>query len=230
MKKIISFGLWGKNKCYNYGAIENVILAKKLYSDWICYIFYNNTCITKVIEQLKTYDNVRLIKINNNDLLSFNMFWRFSPAFEKDNIVIIRDTDSRLNIKEKTAVDEFLKSDKDFHIMRDHKLHTQCIMGGMWGCKNNILVPYKKQFYDYLKIGKKYSGINQDQYWLRVIIYPNIVNNSIIHDDIYKREKHSMKFPITNYKGYVGEEIFYCSETCKIFKENNKFFYKKRNT
>ena len=38
--------------------------------------------------------------------------------------MLSRDCDSRLNKREKLAVDELLKSDKNFHIMRDHPWHN----------------------------------------------------------------------------------------------------------
>ena len=67
------------------------------------------------------------------------MFWRFLAADHLSDIVLSRDTDSRLNKREKAAVDEWLNSDKDFHIMRDHPYHATEILGGMWGCRNGIL-------------------------------------------------------------------------------------------
>ena len=62
------------------------------------------------------------------------MFWRFEPAGEEDvDVMISRDTDSRLNLREKFAVEEWLESDKGFHIMRDHPHHGYPVLGGMWG-------------------------------------------------------------------------------------------------
>ena len=49
--------------------------------------------------------------------------------------MIVRDTDSRLGIREKLAVDEWLDSGKKLHIMRDHPYHRVPMLGGMWGCR-----------------------------------------------------------------------------------------------
>ena len=46
-----------------------------------------------------------------------------------------RDLDSRLNDREQAAVQEWLNSKKEFHIMRDHPMHGWPILGGLWGCK-----------------------------------------------------------------------------------------------
>ena len=42
MKKIISFSLWGNNKGYYDGAVKNILLAQKIYPDWICRFYCAN--------------------------------------------------------------------------------------------------------------------------------------------------------------------------------------------
>ena len=65
------------------------------------------------------------------------LFWRFYPASDPDVAVMVsRDTDSRLTARERAAVDEWLASDRDFHVMRDHPEHDVSILGGMWGVRN----------------------------------------------------------------------------------------------
>ena len=71
--------------------------------------------------------------------------WRFDPLFEEDvEIVIVRDVDSQISMREKVAVDEWLKSGKKFHIMRDHKYHGRKylpgrILSGMFGVRDGYL-------------------------------------------------------------------------------------------
>jgi len=43
MKKVISFSLWGNIKLYTIGTVKNAILAKKIFPDWIVYVYYDNT-------------------------------------------------------------------------------------------------------------------------------------------------------------------------------------------
>ena len=52
--------------------------------------------------------------------------------------MISRDADSRLSLREKEAVEKWINSDKDFHIMRDHPHHYYPILGGTWGFKNYV--------------------------------------------------------------------------------------------
>ena len=46
-----------------------------------------------------------------------------------------RDLDSRFSEREKAATEEWLRSNKEFHFMRDHPYHGSVILAGCWGCK-----------------------------------------------------------------------------------------------
>jgi len=89
--------------------------------------------------------NTKII-LKTGDLLKCKpMCWRFE-AIDDDNVEVMmpRDTDTRIFLREKMAVDEWLKSDKIIHIMRDHHLyHNQKIFGGMFGIKKNNSITFK---------------------------------------------------------------------------------------
>ena len=216
-KKLICFSLWGTHEFYNYGALENALIAKDIYPGWICrYYYLENGCDVRIIEQLRKLDNVELIEMKGIDTNN-NMFWRFDPAFsEKDVIMISRDTDSRLNQREKVAVDKWLESDKDFHIMRDHPHHTAQIMGGMWGSRNNILFPLKEQYESFVKNGNR--GADQD--FLKQTVYPHVQNNVMIHASHYRIETNCMDMPKIQIEGnFVGAYVRNASQTFKILGE-----------
>ena len=48
---------------------------------------------------------------------------------------VSRDLDSLFSLREQAAVEEWLKSDKVLHIMRDHPAQMEVILGGLWGTK-----------------------------------------------------------------------------------------------
>ena len=186
--KVISYSLWGKNDVYNYGALENSLLAKKIFPDFMVKIFHDDTCNNEILKKISELDNVILINLTNNERLKKmnKMMWRFIPAFDKDTeIYLCRDLDSYLNDRDKQLVNEWLNTNYDFHIIRDHPKHTNEIMGCGWGCRNSILNKFENEFYSYDKIPEKISnrptGFNMDQLFLREIIYPNIIKKSLIH-------------------------------------------------
>ena len=196
INKIISFSLWGDIPKYTIGAIRNAELAKIIYPDWKVVMHIGNNVPFHIVAKLITLD-VSIIPYNSGSWNS--MFWRFYSA-DSNDIVISRDTDSRLNAREKSAVDEWLNSDKDFHIMRDHPYHATAILGGMWGCRNGILRGITEMIDGY--DSKEYNDQYQvDQNFLREIIYPLVRNKSMVHDEFFENKP----FPATrNANEYVG--------------------------
>lgn len=176
--KVISFCLYGNDPKYCQGAIENCKLAKHIYPDWICRFYISKDVNIKYISEILNYDNVEIFlmnKIENHN----SMFWRFLPISDGIvDVMISRDCDSRLCMREKYAVDEWLKSDKGFHIMRDHPLHTFKIMGGMFGVKKDCI----KNFSEIIKRFNKQNQYNCDQFFLQDCIYPLIESNCMVHD------------------------------------------------
>lgn len=203
MNKVISYTLWGNNPKYTVGAIENARLREKIYPDWTSVFFIGQDVSYETIKILSGIDSTKIInmKVNGNWA---GMFWRFLPSLDEAiDIMVSRDTDSRISIREKMAVDEWLLSDKDFHIMRDHPFHNTAILGGMWGSRNGILK----------KIGINFDIDSQGDYWqvdqdfLRSIVYPKIINNCISHDPYnHMNEFFRKEFPTARInQEFVGE-------------------------
>jgi len=200
MKKIISFSLWGENTKYTIGALRNAELANDIYPDWVCRFYIGKSVPNDIIDELNKMKNTEVIFMDEQGDWT-GMFWRFY-ACEDSDVMISRDTDSRLSMREKYAVDEWLNSDKDFHIMRDHPYHRTEILGGMWGCRNGILKNIKSLINEYVK-GNFWQV---DQNFLKEKIYPIIKNNSLIHDSFLSFEKQKKQFPTERInKEFVGD-------------------------
>lgn len=189
MKKIISFSLWGDNPTYTIGAIRNAELAKEIYPDWMCRYYVGKSTPSKTIQKLIEFDNTEVFIMNEPGNWT-GMFWRFYAASDQNvDIMISRDTDSRLGKREKAAVDEWLASDKDFHIMRDHPYHATQILGGMWGVRNKLLLGMTTAIKEYTK-GDFWQV---DQNFLKERVYPVIINNSITHDEFFDKKPFPTK-------------------------------------
>lgn len=185
-QKIISFSLWGDNPKYTIGAIKNAQLSPIIYPGWICRFYVAQTVPSDIIAQLLKYDHVEVVKLNCQQDWEASL-WRFYPADETNvSIMICRDTDSRLNLREKAAVEAWIKSDLPVHIMRDHPLHFSPIMAGMWGVKKGVFQDIKGMIELYLKnINYQYIVYGIDQRFLANIIYPLVQNRSLIHDEFF---------------------------------------------
>jgi len=97
-------------------------------------MYYDKTVPSKTIDKLKSYRYVTMINMTNNSITN-EMSWRFLVASDPNiERYVIRYIDSRLSRREKLAVDEWIASGKQFHVMRDHPSHSNYAMrGGMWG-------------------------------------------------------------------------------------------------
>lgn len=196
--KIISFSLWGNNPKYTIGAIKNAEIATDIYPDWKCKFFIGESVPKSIIDELSKFDNT-IIEHKKEIGNWTSMFWRFETSYDPSiDISIFRDTDSRLNLREKYAVAEWLESDKTFHIMRDHPYHGFPILGGMWGFKQNLTYPMK----DLLQSFGKADRYGTDYEFFINSLYPLIKDDKIVHDPFF--EKKSFPKP-RNGLEFVGQ-------------------------
>jgi hypothetical protein len=200
MKKIIAFSLWGDNPKYTVGLIKNLDLAKEIYPGWICRVYCGKSVPENIISEIEKRDNKELIIMDEQGDWE-GMFWRFFAAEDAD-IMISRDSDSRLNNREKAAVEQWIKSDKNFHIMRDHPYHATEILGGMWGVKSPILKNIRNMIKEYSK-GNFYQV---DQNFLREKVYPLVKHNAMVHDEFFEKKPFPMPREGLEFVGKVFDE------------------------
>ena len=202
MKKVIAFALWGDLPIYVYGIFQNIRLAQRFYPDWICRFYVSEDCSKKIVNRIKEFGaEVRFEKWNK-----VKYFWRLKVILDRTvDKFMIRDTDSRIGMREKIAVQAWEKSDKAVHIMRDHKRHTMNIMGGMWaGDRKEFLrlADFKKRYDRYIerlltgwrprtKMAKELSC----QAFLNKDIYPKVKDDALVHTSVPKRSDTDLPFP-----------------------------------
>lgn len=210
MKNIVAFSLWGDHPMYWLGALQNIELVDKFYPGFISRFYIDKSSRTDLIESIKE-KNVEVVLVDSKD--SFHgMFWRFFASEELDvNIFLSRDCDSRISEREVEAVKEWLNSDKDFHIMRDHPYHTVPILGGMWGCRNGLMrkIELSRLINEWTNFERK--GVDQD--FLANRVYPLIYKTAFEHSEFNLRFYNDIKsFPTLreNFE-FVGD----------VFDENN---------
>lgn len=234
MVKVISFSLWGDNNvkhcsCNDYfiGAIKNAKLALKIYPDFECWFYiHKETVPENIINELKNISNTKII-FKYGDLNKIKpMTWRFESIDDPEvEINLSRDTDTRFLLREKLAVQEWIKSDKIFHIMRDHPHHTFCILGGMFGVKKNNIIKSWKNLID--TTITQNTNRDYDQTFLKNIIYPKILNYCFVHSsfNIFKNEYYK-PFPISycdkflHVGGYVYQDDSLSIEHTNILKKS----------
>ncbi|MGZ0187411.1 MAG: tetratricopeptide repeat protein, partial [Alphaproteobacteria bacterium] len=117
-ENIIAFSLFGSGNRYQQGMIRNAEAAPHIYPGWRLRVYCSEDQPSDLVERLKSLGaEVRRFPAPARPV--DGLFWRFQVI--EDLAVrrfLIRDADSVINVRERVAVDEWLASDKPFHVMR----------------------------------------------------------------------------------------------------------------
>lgn len=173
---IISYSLWGENPKYIIGAHKNIELAEKYFPDWKVRIYLSTKTPFKTNKE-----NVQIV-MKEQKSSQDGCFWRFE-ACDSDDVVIVRDLDDRLSERHKFVVDEWLSSDKNLHIIRDHPNHVYPIMAGLWGSRNGML----KGLNSRIESWENKDYYTCDQIFLQQTLYNSVfMQNTMVHDPFRK--------------------------------------------
>lgn len=182
-RNVISFSLWGDKPIYTEGAVENVAVARYIFPSWTCRFYVDDTVPGDIIRRIKA-EGGDVVAVPEAERGPHGGPWRFyasdDPTIDR---FISRDCDSRLSTQERVAVDEWIRSGKTAHIMRDHIWHNELILAGMWGAVAGALPPLKPL----LTSGKWFTKNRWfDQYFLWGIVWPLIKDDHLAHDTFYR--------------------------------------------
>jgi len=192
--KIISFCLWGNNPKYLVGAMKNIELARTLFPDWTCRFYVGQSVPSDTIKQLLIpRDNVEVVCVDEPGDWRM-MLYRFSPIGENDvEVMMSRDCDSRLSLREKLAVNEWLASDKSFHTMHCHFHHSVPILGGMFGIKKGLFSELSRHAIEWAQARESRWQIDQD--FLKEIVWPIVKHDTLNHADFHTNIWPGVPFP-----------------------------------
>jgi hypothetical protein len=201
MANYISYSLFGTDPKYLQGAIKNAEVARSLYLGWTT-VFYCGEDVPLSIRE--TLIELGAKVINTTKAPGWHgLIWRFEAIYLPDaDLVIFRDTDSRLSAREAEFVLEWAESGKDIHIIRDHPNHMESIMGGMWGARAASL----RQIPGVFDPGNLRVAYGLDQEILRRNIYRKKALTRMIHDSIFPRGINSISKALPKgQEGFIGE-------------------------
>lgn len=205
-QQVISFSLWGKEPRYLRGAMHNMLNCARIYPDWVCRFYVDDTVPGELIAALSD-GGAQIHQRLSSDSLGQKLCWRFEVANDPQvGYFMVRDVDSVCSVREAQAVNAWLASGKPFHIMRDWWTHTDLILAGLWGGYSQRLPNMAQAFASYTS--KHVSTPNIDQWFLRDCIWPLIREQVLMHDRCY-RVLGSQVWPgTTPDHGHVGQNEF----------------------
>ena len=183
MKQVISYSLYGSEMRFLVGAIKNAELAQRFFPGFTSRYYYGKSVPKWVLSTLLVFPHVELIKVEDEEN-SIARTWRFMACLDTDvDVVLSRDVDARLSLREAEAHQEFMDSNFNFHIIRDHPAgHNYVISAGMFAMKTQAygnLMHKKLLDYDFRD---EYMA---DQNFLAREIYPHVENDCLVHDEYY---------------------------------------------
>ena len=115
------------------------------------------------------------------------IMWRNLAMDEDIDIVCVRDCDNWLSYREKVIMDDWINSDKNMHIIRDHCWHARKIGAGLWGRKKHLnfnMENLMKQHFNNNKHHTTHSG--DDEHFL----INNFYNKYYDTTTVYIGEQH----------------------------------------
>lgn len=191
--KIFSFCLYGTDRNYYEGLLENIRIIKEFYPDYEIFV-YKGVCPADW-----TLSGVNVIYTEREGPI--NMLYRYLPLKFAD-IGFVRDADSRITERDRWCIDAFLQSDYNYHIIRDHVWHKSKIMGGLFGWKTPLNV-------DFDVSGTATYG--HDEGVLAGVVYPLVVSSALVHTNVFAfHEEHSERIacPQKDVFDFVGNVVW----------------------
>jgi len=189
--KIFSFCVYGKNKIYYYGLLENIRLIKEHFPDFSIYVYVGSDYLE---DFFKDISGIKIIPTHTDK--DKNTLYRYLPILEDDvELLFVRDADSEVNARDRWCIKEFIKSDFQSHAIRDHYWHKSRFMAGTSGFKKAALELCRDAFAEHFKKMAATDDFfyGKDEVFLEKYVYPLIKNSMMVHTDI---------------NGYMGEMYF----------------------
>ena len=180
---VISFSLWGDAHCYSYGAMINLVLSRKIYPGWRCRFYFGSDVPAHCLAFLR--DHGAELRNMADEYPGVGLFQRFLVMNDPDvGRFLVRDCDARISETEAGLVRQWVDSGLPFHVARDHVMHNELMMGGMWAGRTDCGIDMTELMRRYFKTGPT-AKYGHDQRMLGLMLWPLIRKHCLVHDKYY---------------------------------------------
>jgi hypothetical protein len=184
-QNVISFCLFGDDPRYREGALRNAQAIPHIYPGWQARFYCGQDQPDNLIQALGRL-GAEAMRLPVPERRADALFWRFKVLDDAAvTRYLIRDCDSVVSVRERVAVDEWLSSDRHFHVMRDHFGHTDLVLAGLWGGVSGALPPLA-QMLDGFGYSPATESRTADQKFLRERVWPVMRQSCMIHDSVFR--------------------------------------------
>ncbi len=194
-RDVVAFSLWGDVPLYVRGAVENAAAIPRLLPGWTCRIYHDDSVPREALHELANL-GAELVAMPPHRETGLGLFWRFGAAVDPSvRRFLCRDTDSRPSPRETAAIEAWVASGRDFHIIRDEILHCEVMLAGLWGGKAGLLPDLPERVARWQAANPhRMNARVEDQRFLRFEVWPLARGRVLIHDSVY-RVLGSVDFP-----------------------------------
>lgn len=180
---VISFSLWGTAPFYGYGAMINLVLSRTVYPGWRCRFYVGESTPRDCLAFLR--DNGAELRNIEDEYPGVGLFQRFLVMNDRTvGRFLVRDCDARISETEAEMVRQWIDSGQPFHVARDHVMHNELMMGGMWAGRTDCGIDIVALMRRYFKAGPT-AKYGHDQRMLGLMLWPLIRNHCLVHDKFY---------------------------------------------
>ena len=185
-QNVISFSLWGTAPFYAYGAMINLVLARTIYPGWGCRYYVAADVPRSCVAFLR--DNGADVRNMEDEYPGVGLFQRFLVMNDpKVRRFLVRDCDARLSAAEAALVRQWIDSGKPFHVVRDHVLHNELMIGCTWAGRTDCgidIVELMRRYFS--RTGGPTARYGHDQRMLGLMLWPLIRSRCLVHDKYYR--------------------------------------------
>jgi len=183
---LISFSLYGRKPKYCETAVLNCSAAKAYLPNFTCRFYVDETVPVDVLRRLKEL-SAEIVFVGGRAASFPGTFWRFLALDDEGaNFVLVRDADSIIEAREVHCVNEWIASQKPFHIIRDDCCHTELIQAGLFAAKSGILNKIEERIANFVASDTNLPiGRFSDQVFLRKCVWPVVRDHALTHDSVY---------------------------------------------
>src|SRR5262245_15000662 len=195
-RNIVSYCLFGSDPYYHECAITNARVTPIMFPEFTARFYCAPDLPRKVLKALNAAGAQVLISGNHggeNTSPMAGTFWRFLPFDDPSvDMVLCRDVDSPILPRERAAIDMWLAGSAPLYCLRDHPVHAELILAGLWGGFTGVLPPLGPLASEFVKTDHSRFA---DQRFLRTVIWPRVRDHAMMSIDSIVSLDGSVDFP-----------------------------------
>jgi hypothetical protein len=202
--RVVAFSLFGREPFYSEAAIRNALDVARFYPGWICR-FYVGHDVSQAVKSRLNQAGAEVVMPPQAQSSLPGTVWRFMALDDlRVKTVLLRDADSQITEREVLAVQQWLGSGAPAHVMRDHWIHSELMLAGLWGAHTRSLRGVGDALREYFS--KPFHNTHADQHFLRDWVWPRIWRDVLQHDSAHAWHAPDMAAALDFPRGPLADE------------------------